>query len=123
MSQRVLVADDSRLMRKIIGRALDALGIADVCDAANGAEAIEKFTAGTFDLVLLDWNMPEKSGLEVLKEIRAQGSDVPVIMITTESEEGRVSEAIQAGVTDYLPKPFNDESIREKLETYLTAAT
>ena len=120
---RVLVADDSRLMRKVISRALDALGVTDVCEAVDGVEAIEAFGRGKFDLVLTDWNMPDKTGLEVLKEIRGQGSNVPVIMITTESDERRIKEAIQAGVTDYLAKPFDTSKIREKLQKYISIAT
>jgi two-component system chemotaxis response regulator CheY len=118
MAQRVLVADDSGVMRTIIIRSLNAIGVTDIVQAADGVEALEKFGQGTFDIVLTDWNMPNKSGLDVLKEIRAQGSDVPVIMITTENEKGRVLEAIQAGVTDYLAKPFDADRLREKLEKY-----
>jgi two-component system chemotaxis response regulator CheY len=88
MAQRVLVADDSGVMRTIIIRSLNAIGVTDIVQASDGVDAIEKFEAGTFDIVLTDWNMPNKSGLDVLKAIRAQGSDVPVIMITTENEKG-----------------------------------
>ena len=118
MSPKVLVADDSGVMRTIIIRSLNAIGVTDIVQASDGVEAIEKFGEGTFDIVLTDWNMPNKTGLDVLKAIRDQGSDVPVIMITTENEKGRVMEAIQAGVTDYLAKPFDADRLREKLEKY-----
>ena len=121
MSPQVLVADDSGVMRTIIIRSLNAIGVTEIVQAADGVEAIEKFEAGSFDIVLTDWNMPNKSGLDVLKAIRSKGSDVPVIMITTENEKGRVVEAIQAGVTDYLAKPFDKDRLREKLEKYTTA--
>ncbi len=70
---------------------------------------------GQFDLVLTDWNMPGKTGLEVIKEIRAKDAKVPIIMITTEAEKSRVLAAIQAGVSDYLVKPFTPDTLREKL--------
>ncbi len=118
MSARVLVADDSSTMRKIIIRSLQAVGIPSAVEAADGAEAVAVFKPGHFDLVLTDWNMPGKSGLDVVKEIRAKDPKVPIIMITTEAEKGRVVQAIQAGVSDYLVKPFTPETLREKLEKH-----
>ena len=115
---RVLVADDSSTMRKIILRSLQAVGVKDVTEAADGAEAIAIFAPGKFDLVLTDWNMPGMNGLELLKAIRAQDAQVPVIMVTTEAEKSRILEAIQAGVTDYLVKPFQQETLRAKLEKH-----
>ena len=88
-------------------------------DPADGAEALEEFDRVNFDIVLTDWNMPNKSGLDVVKEIRARGSDVPVIMITTVAERRRVKEAINEGVTDYLTKPFDVDTLRSKLSKYL----
>ncbi|MEN0111677.1 MAG: response regulator, partial [Planctomycetota bacterium] len=70
------------------------------------------------DLVLTDWNMPRKSGLDVIKEVRKQDTDVTIIMVTTEAEKARVLEAIQAGVSDYLVKPFTADTLREKLEKH-----
>lgn len=118
MSKRVLVADDSSTMRKIILRSLQAVGVTDATEAADGAEAVETFKKQTFDLVLTDWNMPAKSGLEVIQEIRTINKTVPIIMVTTEAEKSRVMEAIQAGVSDYLIKPFTAETLREKLEKH-----
>jgi len=121
MSTSVLVADDSGTMRKIIIRSLNAVGITSVTEAADGAQAVALFKPGAFDLVLTDWNMPGKTGLEVIKEIRAQDAKVPVIMITTEAEKQRVLAAIQAGVSDYLVKPFTAETLREKLDKHVAA--
>ena len=118
MSTRVLVADDSSTMRKIILRSLTAVGVPDATEAADGQEAVDKFKPGDFDLVLTDWNMPNKNGLEVITEIRAQDADIPIIMVTTEAEKSRVLEAIQAGVSDYLVKPFTADMLREKLEKH-----
>ena len=119
MSQKVLVVDDSGVMRKIVIRSLAAVGITDVVEAADGAKGFEAFQAESFDMVLTDWNMPNRSGLELLQDIRGAGSDVPVIMITTEAEKTRVLEAIQAGASDYLAKPFEQDTLREKLEKYV----
>lgn len=118
MSTRVLVADDSSTMRKIILRSLTAVGVDTATEAADGQEAVDKFNPGDFDLVLTDWNMPNKNGLEVITEIRAQDANVPIIMVTTEAEKSRVLEAIQAGVSDYLVKPFTADMLREKLEKH-----
>ena len=118
MSANVLVADDSGTMRKIIIRSLNQLGVDRVVEAADGGQAVAAFKPGAFHLVLTDWNMPEKSGLDVAREIRAQDNQVRIIMITTEADRGRVVEAISAGVTDYLIKPFTAEALREKLEKH-----
>jgi len=118
MGTRVLVADDSSTMRKIILRSLQAVGVTESVEAADGAEAVTLFKKGKFDLVLTDWNMPGKTGLEVVQEIRSQDADVPIIMVTTEAEKGRVMQAIQAGVSDYLVKPFTADTLRAKLEKH-----
>ena len=123
MSTNVLVADDSGTMRKIIIRSLNAVGIKSAVEAADGDQAVALFKPGTFDLVLTDWNMPGKTGLEVAEAIRAQDPKVPVIMITTEAEKQRVVAAIQAGVTDYLVKPFTPDTLREKLEKHIAVGT
>jgi two-component system chemotaxis response regulator CheY len=121
MSVHVLVADDSGTMRKIILRSLNAVGISSAVEAADGTQAVGLFKPGVFNLVLTDWNMPGKTGLEVTREIRAQDPNVPIIMITTEAEKRRVIEAIQAGVTDYLVKPFTPDTLREKLDKHVAA--
>lgn len=118
---KVLVADDSGVMRKIIIRSLNAVGFDDIVEAADGAEAFAIFQGTPIGLVLTDWNMPNKSGLDLARDIRATGSTAPIFMITTEGERGRVLEAIQAGVNDYLLKPFTPEQVREKLEKYVAA--
>jgi len=118
MGTRVLVADDSSTMRKIILRSLQAVGVTEVAEAADGTETLDLFKPGEFDMVLTDWNMPGKTGLEVVQEIRVQDATVPIIMVTTEAEKGRVVQAIQAGVSDYLVKPFTADTLREKLEKH-----
>ncbi len=118
MSTRVLVADDSSTMRKIRLRSLNAVGVPSAVEAADGEEAVNLCKPGDFDLVLTDWNMPGKNGLEVTQDIRAKDPNVPIIMVTTEAEKTRVLEAIQAGVSDYLVKPFTADTLREKLEKH-----
>jgi two-component system chemotaxis response regulator CheY len=115
---KVLVVDDSGTMRKIVIRALNHVGITDTVEAGDGAEGLAAFQSNSVGLVMTDWNMPNKTGLDLARDIRALGSKVPIIMITTESEKGRVVEAIQAGVTDYLMKPFTQEVLQEKLQKY-----
>ncbi len=119
MSQKVLVADDSGVMRKIIVRSLNAFNITNISEAPDGKQAWEAFQKEPFSLVLTDWNMPNMSGIELLRAIRGAGSDVPVILVTTEAERTRVIEAIEAGVSDYLVKPFEPEALRAKLEKFV----
>lgn len=107
---RALVADDSKTMRKIVMRTLNSSGIDDVQEAGDGAEAIQRFEQSEFDLVVTDWNMPERSGLEVVQAIRQLDAETPVVMVTTQAERDHIMEAIQAGVTEYLVKPFTAES-------------
>jgi two-component system chemotaxis response regulator CheY len=117
---RVLLADDSGTMRTIIRRCLESLGIVGAIEACDGLQAIELFKASNgFDLVLTDWNMPGKSGIDVVREIRALDARVPIVMITTESERTRVLEAIEAGVSDYLIKPFTTDLLRSKLDPFI----
>ncbi|MGB7327770.1 MAG: response regulator [Rubripirellula sp.] len=120
MGAKVLLVDDSGVMRKIILRALNAIGVTDVSEAADGEQGLALFNEEPFELVLTDWNMPVMNGLDMLKAIRATGSKVPVIMITTESEQGRVLEAIQSGATNYMVKPFEQDQLIDKLERYIT---
>ena len=119
MSLKVLVADDSGTMRKIIIRSLEAVGVQNVIEARDGDEAITLFQQGGIDLVLTDWNMPGKTGLDVVRGIRASDAKVPVIMVTTEAEKARVMAAIEAGVSDYLVKPFQADALRAKLQKFV----
>ncbi len=121
MSLKVLLADDSSTMRKIILRSLQAVGVHETIEAKDGSEAVALFAQHDIDVVLTDWNMPGKTGIEVVREIRVQDANIPIIMVTTEAETSRVMEAIQAGVTDYLVKPFEADTLREKLYKYVTA--
>jgi len=114
---RALVVDDSRSMRTIILKQLKELGF-EVHEAENGQQAMSRLhEVKNIQLVLLDWNMPEMDGLEVLSLIRAEPSykDVRVMMVTTESEMSRVATALEAGASEYLMKPFDRDALLEKL--------
>ena len=87
-------------------------------EATNGKEGLDQ-ASDDFDLVLLDWNMPEMSGIDALKGIRAKGLKVPVIMVTTEAEKARVIEAVKSGANNYIIKPFTPEGIEEKIKKTL----
>jgi two-component system, chemotaxis family, chemotaxis protein CheY len=119
MNPSILVADDSSTMRKIIIRSLQAIGVPSATEAKDGEEAIAMFKQNGFDAVLTDWNMPGKTGLDVIREIRAMNATVPIIMITTEAEKRRVLEAIQVGVSDYIIKPFEADMLRDKLKKFI----
>jgi two-component system chemotaxis response regulator CheY len=97
------------------------VGVSDIVEAADGQEAIDAYKAEPVDLILTDWNMPNKSGLDVVTEIRALGSTVPIIMVTTEAQKSQVIAAIQAGVSDYLTKPFEADDLRAKLDKFVAA--
>ncbi len=116
---KTLVVDDSNTMRMIQTRCLASLGVTDVVTAADGCEALALFEAESFDLVLTDWNMPEMDGLELLKAIRTRNARVPVIMVTTEAERARVVAAIEAGVTDYVVKPFTPDALADKVGRFI----
>jgi len=114
---RALVVDDSRSMRTIILKQLKELGF-EVHEAENSQEAMSRLhEVKNIHLVLLNWNMPEMDGLEVLSLIRAEPAykEVRVMMVTTESEMSRVATALEAGASEYLMKPFDREALLEKL--------
>jgi two-component system, chemotaxis family, chemotaxis protein CheY len=119
MCAKVLVVDDSGTMRKIIARSLHAVGVSDIVEGADGQQGLELFSQHSFDVVLSEWNMPHMTGLELLKAIRGQNSKVPFIMITAEAEKARVLEAVQAGASGYVVKPFDAEQLRKTLEKFI----
>lgn len=120
---KVLVVDDSAVMRKVIIGALGQAGIRDVTQAADGVEAVAAVGKDTFDMVLMDWNMPNMLGIDALKEIRGGGNKTPVIMVTTEAEKSRVIEALKAGANNYIIKPFQADTITAKIEETLAKAS
>jgi len=118
MSPRILVADDSWTMRQIVVRSLTALGFARPVQAADGEEALAAFGRGGFDLVLSDWNMPRRGGLDLAREIRRLDEHVPIVLLTNEGAPARRTEAQRAGASDYLVKPFTATALRDKLARF-----
>jgi two-component system, chemotaxis family, chemotaxis protein CheY len=123
---RALIVDDSSVMRKIVERCLRQAGLDAlvVLEAGNGLEALDLLRTAKVDLVLTDINMPSMDGLELVRQIQVQGlaRGVPVVMITTESSEEHVKEAIQAGARGYIRKPFTAEQVKERVLPLLRAA-
>ena len=123
---RALIVDDSSVMRKIVERALRQAGLDPlvVHEAGSGTEGLEVLKATRVDLILSDINMPSMDGLEFLRQIRAQNlaPGVPVVMITTESSEEHVKQAILAGAQGYIRKPFTAEQVKERVLPLLSAA-
>ncbi len=116
---RILIVDDHEPMRKIIKNILRQAGLEDLDESPDGKDAIMKLKEKSFDLVLLDWNMPGMNGLEVLKTMKSDQrlKDVPVIMVTAESSREKIIEAINFGVSDYIVKPFTGEVLKKKIES------
>ncbi len=119
MSTRtVLVVDDSRIMRNIVKNTFASMNIpCEFLEAGNGKEALAQLETKKIDLILLDWNMPELSGLDFLKKVRAMNEhkDLPIIMVTSEAARYNVIEALKNGATDYIIKPVNEKTFQEKL--------
>ncbi len=116
---KILTVDDSSTMRRIIKNTLTRLGYGDVVEAEHGVDALAKMAGVEF--VLTDWNMPEMDGLTFVKALRANPkyAEIPIIMVTTEAAKKEILEAIKAGVTDYVVKPFTPETLKEKMEKVL----
>ena len=120
----VLIVDDYRTMLRIIRNLLKQLDFNNVDEATDGQEALSKLRAGNFGLVISDWNMAPMTGLDLLKEVRADArlKSLPFIMITAESKTENVIAAKQAGVSNYIVKPFNAETLKEKIEKVMVHA-
>lgn len=115
---RALIVDDSRAMRTMLGRMMAEFGF-EILQAGHGKEALTVLEAnGRPDVMLLDWNMPEMNGFELLVTVRgdARWSDLPIIMVTTETEMAQVAKAIEHGVNEYVMKPFTKDVLLSKLE-------
>ena len=114
----ILIVDDSSTMRKIISRSLRQAGLTvdDIFEAADGIEGLNEIASGKkIDLILSDINMPNMDGLEFIKAVRANGNQVPIVMITTEGGEEILKEAMSSGASDSIKKPFTPDQLQEKL--------
>jgi len=114
---RALIVDDSRFVRDFLRGLLEKRG-AECAQAADGRAALDRLHEDPpFDLALVDWNMPVMNGLEMLKQMRAEGyGEVKVMMVTTEAENDFITRALEAGADEYLMKPFDDAALAEKLD-------
>lgn len=120
---KILVIDDFATMRKIVRKVLTELQFKNVQEADDGATAWPLLEAAAnsaepFELVISDWNMPQMKGIDLLRNVRKHPkmSKLPFIMVTAETEQQNILEAIQAGVSDYVVKPFNGQTLKGKLD-------
>ncbi len=124
-TKKVIVVDDSSVMRQIIKNNLKQLGFeqSNLVDAEDGEQALKKMNEDDVDLVISDWNMPKMTGIEFLREIRADGSmkELPFLMVTSEADKEKIMEAVQAGVNQYIVKPFNATQLEEKIKEIFPA--
>jgi two-component system chemotaxis response regulator CheY len=113
----ILIVDDSSTMRKIISRSLRQAGLSveTIIEASDGIEGLNALGSGPIDLILSDINMPNMDGLEFVKQARAQGCKVPIMMITTEGGEDIIGEAITSGANGSIRKPFTPDQLLDKL--------
>jgi two-component system chemotaxis response regulator CheY len=115
---KILVVDDFSTMRRIVKNVLKQLGFENLEEAEDGAQALAKLKAGGYGFVVSDWNMPNMDGLDLLKAVRLDPAlkDLPILMVTAEAEKDKVVTAIQAGVNNYVVKPFTAEIFKEKMD-------
>ena len=118
---RFLVVDDSTTMRRIIINTLNKVGYQDIAEAANGREGVERLATTPVDMIITDWNMPEMSGIDFIRSVRANDAtkNLPVLMVTTNAAKDDIVEALRAGVNSYVVKPFTPDTIKEKIESML----
>ena len=123
MNMNVLIVDDYKTMLRIIRNLLKQLGFNNVEEATDGSMALTMMRQQPFDLVISDWNMEPMTGLQLLKEVRADESlkSTPFIMVTAESKTENVIAAKQAGVNNYIVKPFNAATLKTKMESVIGA--
>ncbi len=116
-NMKFLVVDDFSTMRRIVRNLLKELGFTNVDEAEDGVAALNKLKGNNFEFVVSDWNMPNMTGLELLKAIRADASlkHLPVLMVTAEAKKENIIEAAQAGASGYVVKPFTAATLEEKL--------
>ncbi|MDY0241250.1 MAG: response regulator [Rhodospirillaceae bacterium] len=120
-NMNVLIVDDYKTMLRIIRNLLRQLNFINVEEATDGAMALQMLRGGNFGLVISDWNMEPMTGLQLLREVRADAKlkSIPFIMVTAESKSENVVAAKQAGVSNYIVKPFNAETLKQKLVSVL----
>lgn len=117
---RFLVVDDSATMRRIVVNSLQRIGFSDVVEAEDGEEALARFDPSV-RFVITDWNMPNLSGIDLARALRARGESVPILMVTTRSVREDIVTAVEAGVNNYIVKPFTPAVLKEKIDALAPA--
>lgn len=119
---KILVVDDFATMRRIVKNILRQIGFENIDEAEDGEQAYIKLQSGNYKFVVSDWNMPNLDGLGLLKKVRSDANlkDLPILMVTAEAEKEKVVEAIKAGVSSYVVKPFTAEVLKEKMDKILS---
>ncbi len=123
-TMNVLVVDDYATMRRIIRNLLNQIGFPNIDEASDGSAALKMFGEKKYGMIVSDWNMEPMSGMDLLKGIRGSASEnksVPFIMVTAESKTENIIAAKQAGVNNYIVKPFNAETLKAKITAVLGA--
>ena len=119
---KVLIADDSGVCRRLMKDSLEKLGFKKITMVAEGVSALDEILKQEFNLIISDWNMPKKSGIELLQQVRVThkiGKDkLPFFMLTTAGEKEKVLEAVKAGASDYIVKPFSIDTLSVKLRKH-----
>ena len=117
-NMKFLVVDDFSTMRRIVKNLLKELGFTNVFEAEDGVDALNKLRGEKFDFVVSDWNMPNMTGIDLLRAIRADATlkHLPVLMVTAEAKRENIIEAAQAGASGYVVKPFTAGTLDEKLK-------
>lgn len=117
-NMRVLIVDDFATMRRIVRNILRQLGFTNFVEADDGVMAWEVLERERVDFIVSDWNMPNMSGIELLRKVRsdARTKGIPFLMVTAEAQQENIIEAVQAGVSNYIVKPFTADTLRQKID-------
>ena len=118
LNMKVLIVDDFATMRRIVRNILKQIGFKNIIEADDGKNALKELKKEKVDLILCDWNMPEMPGIDLLTTIRSDDElkHIPFVMVTAEAQKDNIVKAVKAGVSNYVVKPFTDETISEKLQ-------
>ncbi len=117
-NMKILIVDDFSTMRRIIKNLLRDLGFTNTEEADDGSTALPMLKSGNFDFLVTDWNMPQMTGIDLLRAVRADDrlKHLPVLMVTAEAKRDQIIEAAQAGVNGYVVKPFTAQALQDKIE-------